>query len=490
MRLNPLWEKKNRIVAILVAYGLSVWALWALLPPRPRLSITLQERANAVVISRDGRSLVTESDGPSENPSSRLCVWDLRNGRLKAELPVISGPIWEVIVSPDGSLVAAKLGSKLEREGRLPILHVYEIETGQEMNRFLLSDVEGFHGGDACFSPDGSTLAFATDVQNVLSVILWDVPSRQVRAVLQGQHGPLAFSPDGRTLATVIMSASDTQIKVWDVMTGRERLTLDQPRIDYKEEMVLTSIIPHLAFSIDGGTLGMIGFISPTDHGRVVEELERGLKGDYEERPPSHLIRTWDTVTGRVQAERLSSYVFSTASTEIPWDGVYILEYDQDQGEERLLDPVSGTERFRLPVRGEPDYAQSCVSMGPWFGVRPAPERRLIMLQRSWFDLSSGGWQDWLAKVIPHWNSARRLQWSLSLYDLCEGRHLATLSAQSCGCFSPDGQVLATMSNDDKTVSIWDIPPSRPWLAIFGWAVLPAGLLILVERWRLRHARA
>src|SRR5262249_11270535 len=149
LRLPYHWERKTRIIAILSVYGLSAWALSTYLPPQPRLSITLPERGSAVVISHDGRSLVTESVGPSENPSSTLCVWDLRTGRLNAELPVISGPIWEVLVSPDGSLVAARVGSKLEGKGRLPILRVYEVATGQETNQFLLRDADGFHGGDA-----------------------------------------------------------------------------------------------------------------------------------------------------------------------------------------------------------------------------------------------------------------------------------------------------------------------------------------------------
>jgi WD40 repeat protein len=488
MRLNPLWEKKNRILAILVAYGLSVGALWAFLPPRPRISITLPEPGYAVAISRDGRTLVTESKGPSENPSSTLRVWDLRTGRLNAELPEISGPIWEVIVSPDGSLVAAIVGTKLEGEGRLPILHVYEVATGQETNRFLLRDAEGFHGGHACFSPDGSTLAFATDVQRVRTVTLWDVPTRQVRTVLQGQQEPLAFSPDGWTLATVT-SASDTLVKVWDVMTGRERLTLDHPRIDYKEEMELTFIIPHLAFSIDGATLGMIGFISLTDRGRFVEEVERGLKGDYEERSPSHLIRRWDMVTGRVQAERLSSYVHSTAPTDIPWESVYILEQDQGEEWEHLLDPLTGSERFRVAVQGLPDYAQCDIWLGPVYGIRPAPNDEFVLVQQSSGSHLSSGWRDWLSKLIPWWKWAKRsTRWSSALYDLRNGRHVVTLPDQSFGCFSRDGQALATLSNEDKTVYIWDLPPNTPWLTILGWAALPAGLLIMVERWRLRQA--
>jgi hypothetical protein len=489
MRLNPLWERKNRIVAILVAYGLSVWALWALLPPRPRLSIDLPEPGSAVVISRDGQTLVTESDGPSENPSSTLCVWDLRTGRLNAELPVISGPIWEVIVSPDGSLVAAKAGSKLEGEARLPILHVHEVATGRETNLFLLRDAEGFHGGDACFSPDGSTLAFAADVQKVRSVMLWDVPSRQVRAVLQGQHGPLAFSPDGRTLATV-MSCADPHVKLWDVMTGRERCKLDQPKINYVEEMKLISI-KHLAFSIDGSTLGTIGIISLADERKWHEELERALKFDFETHSPSDLIRAWDPATGRLQAERLSSGFFSTAASDIPWNCIYIFHNERGEKLEHLLDPSTGSERLCVAVHGEPDYCPSDLWIGSRYGIRSAPNDRLILVQQSCGYTPPSGWSDWLSKLLPRWRSAvRATRWSSTLYDLRDGRRGPTLADQSFGCFSPDGQVLATMSNDDKTVSIWDLPPGRPWLAILAWAVLPAGLLILVERWRLRHARA
>jgi WD40 repeat protein len=385
--------------------------------------------------------------------------------------------------------VAAIVGSKLEGEGRLPILHVYEVATGQETNRFLLRDAEGFHGGHACFSPDGNTLAFATDVQKVRTVTLWDVPTRLVRTVLQGQQEPLAFSPDGWTLATVT-SACDTQVKVWDVMTGRERLTLDHPRIDYKEEMELSFIIPHLAFSIDGATLGMIGFISLTDRGRFVEEVERGLKGDYEQHSPSHLIRTWDTGTGRVQAERLSSYVHSNAPTDIPWDGVYILEQDQDEGWEHLLDPLTGSERFRVAVQGLPDYVQCDIWLGPVYGIRPAPNDRFILVQQWRETPSAQGWRDCLSKLFPRWRSAvTATRRSSTLYDLQDGRRLVTLMNQSFACFSPDGQVLATMSDDHQIAYLWNVPPGRPWSAIFLWAVLPAALTVLLCRWwQRRHS--
>jgi hypothetical protein len=255
--------------------------------------------------------------------------------------------------------------------------------------------------------------------------------------------------------------------------------------------MELTFIIPHLAFSIDGGTLGMIGFISLTDRGRFVEEVEHGLKGDYEERSPSHLIRTWDTGTGRVQAERLSSYVHSTAPTDIPWGGVYILEQDQNEGWEHLLDPLTGSERFRVAVQGLPDYVQCDIWLGPEYGIRPAPNARFMLVQQSSGLPLSSGWRDWLSKLLSRWNSARRsTRWSLALYDLRDGRRMVTLPNQSFCCFSPNGQVLATMSDDDKTVYVWDLPPCTPWLAIFGWAALPAGLLILVERLGARYACA
>jgi hypothetical protein len=69
------------------------------------------------------------------------------------------------------------------------------------------------------FSPDGRTLASASQDE---SVMLWDVQSRKELATLTGHGGSVwsvAFSPDGRTLAS---ASVDKSVKLWDRATDKD----------------------------------------------------------------------------------------------------------------------------------------------------------------------------------------------------------------------------------------------------------------------------
>jgi WD40 repeat protein len=70
-------------------------------------------------------------------------------------------------------------------------------------------------GKAVAFSPDGKTLATATDKG---AVQFWDVASGKPRQTLSGHRGwieELRFSPDGRLLAT---AGTDSTILLWDVL--------------------------------------------------------------------------------------------------------------------------------------------------------------------------------------------------------------------------------------------------------------------------------
>jgi WD40 repeat protein len=162
---------------------------------------------NGVSFTPDSKRVVSASQ------DGTLKVWEVgSSGRGIANLQASADPLVSVSVASDGRSIIT--GSNANPRSTMML---WDIDTGA-----VIGYLEGHNDqiNDVAYSPDGMTIATASDD---FDIILWDAEDFEIQQRLAGHNAgvyTLAYSSDGSLLAS---GGDDGYIFVWGAATGEVR---------------------------------------------------------------------------------------------------------------------------------------------------------------------------------------------------------------------------------------------------------------------------
>lgn len=180
----------------------------------------------AVAYTPDGTLLATGS------ADHTIKLWDVATARSIATLEAHSNPVVTLAFSPDGATLASGGGGDLEPRlatsramqlrARPASVKLWDVLTRQQ--RAILRG----HTSPVCavaFADDGRTLA---STGQDLAVFLWNLDGIEPRNILPTpgkELNAVAVAPDGKSLLT---ASDDQTARLWDIATGLEQARPDE----------------------------------------------------------------------------------------------------------------------------------------------------------------------------------------------------------------------------------------------------------------------
>ncbi|REK26403.1 MAG: WD40 repeat domain-containing protein [Planctomycetota bacterium] len=395
-------------------------------------------RPPAVHLGTAQRAVLRTHEGPvgsvTWSPDSRwilsgsadktIRVWDADSGAEVAVLRGHEGNVKSVCWSPDGRWIASSSGDIT--------LRLWDAATGAEL-AVLRGHEERVNS--VCWSPDGRRIASGS---GDMTVRLWDAATGAALAVLRGHEkevNSVCWSPDSQRIAS---GSDDESVRVWDSDNGTELAVLR-----WSEHSVSS-----VSWSPDGQRID-----AGWGHSSVLSvswspDGQRIVCGSRD-----RTMRLWDADSGAVLAVfrghdgMVQSVSWSPDARRIV-SGSASIHLESFDNSVRVWDAESGDE---LAVFRGHTAAVLSVSWSP-------DGRRIV---------SGGANTDQTVRVWDAEDSAKLrvfpkvLLWikRCKFWDADRSTELALLrgheDAVNSIVYSPDGQRIATFSND-MTVRVWD----------------------------------
>jgi len=166
-----------------------------------------KDSINSFSFSPDGKILAAAGGYPNGYKDFAVYLWNIETGEELLRLVGHMTPVRKVLFSANGKRI---LSSSSEEQAIPGAICLWDATTGKMLRQWKKGT------NFAIFSPDGNTLAYP---ENDQEICLWDALGEKVICRLAVPKASCTFSPDSGVLAT---SSEEQPIRLWAVATGRE----------------------------------------------------------------------------------------------------------------------------------------------------------------------------------------------------------------------------------------------------------------------------
>jgi mono/diheme cytochrome c family protein len=268
----------------------------------------------------------------SAGEDKTIRLWDLASGEEKQRFEGHTEEVPSIAFAPDGL--------HLLSGGRDRSVRWWDVRTGKEVRRFV-GHTDSVHS--VAISPDGH-LALSGGADRTLR--LWDIGNGKERRSFIGHAGTVTcvtFSPDGRL---ALSGSHDRTLRLWEVATGRECGCWT----GHTAAVYAVAFSPDGRLAVSGGGDRVVRLwdvkkgepvrccaehVNPVVAVAFTSDGRRALSGSSRYRTSDHLVRVWDTQSGRAVGQVEAAALERVECLAFAPDGRHVL-FGLAGGEVRL----------------------------------------------------------------------------------------------------------------------------------------------------------